>query len=939
MTQSGASSESEGASKGDVGGNQPDRPRPIGRRDFAKQESPGDSRPRRKKVAEPESAVPENPAAEPGLVSEPPNPVPTVSGGNVQPAPPGLMQKWLWRLRLLRVGRDSSRQATRRARVLGEIATSGCRDPGSLVRPFLADQWVVVREAAAKALGGIQSRESAADLVHVLTTDESPAVRHAAAMALCQLKDPESIPSLLQFAQTFPKLSISIGEGIFRMGRDGVPRLIKSLEEGDSGLRVMAIDLLGRLGDPRSARPLVKGLSHPDERVRTAAARSLGNLHDRRVELPLRQALTRENSATVIAALLRSLAVLGCDYESSEFLPFLSHIAANCREAACQLMGRYGDIRAAGTFVHLLKDAEPTVRREAALALGLLASPQALSPLVQVLDDPSDHVRAAACRALGGLHDPRALAPLCRALGDDYEGVRSAAAAALGLLGDPDAVAPLCEAVLMERVQEPQIACIRALGQLAAPSSLPVLKELLRRPTQVKTQAVVAIGQVATAEAVDMLLPLLEDPQAIVRYHATLGLGNIGDQRAIPALERRISDSETLVLRGLVRAMGHFATAQSKILRSRAESALREALNRPQEPTVQVESRKTGSTRRISGPASWLILAALGAAVALGLWFARGRNSIPEGTASGASIAFSRGDIAGIGASTDPNELRVATSGGWLERWNIVTGKLVSRSDTRIDIGSTAKFSEDGSLLVTLRGNHLVICEASTGEERSKVRGSPGLRWLRLDSRGEELASWEPDKGMTIWSLPTGQPVWQIDRDPELPWSCVSATRDFQRVAIGLTTGDVLVFDTGSKRRMIRLKAVLPQPVQLEFSPDGKVLAVVNGRGQVVLMDPTANRLVERQDSGVSGISAIAWTSQGDQIVGIGGDAVFLMARRGGQVTRVPFADDVNRAGLVFDQLWVDPSDRHVAAASTEGRVVLLWRLPQLSPQPPLLAP
>jgi DNA-binding beta-propeller fold protein YncE len=138
---------------------------------------------------------------------------------------------------------------------------------------------------------------------------------------------------------------------------------------------------------------------------------------------------------------------------------------------------------------------------------------------------------------------------------------------------------------------------------------------------------------------------------------------------------------------------------------------------------------------------------------------------------------------------------------------------------------------------------------------------------------------------------------------------------------------------------MTRLKSVMPQPSQLEFSPDGKILAVVNGRGQVVLMDPATNRVLESADCGVSGVAALAWTRDGNRLVGIGGDAIFQCERRDGRITRAAFAEQANRSGLVFDQLWVDPSDRHVAAASTQGRVVLLWSLPQLTPRASLQAP
>lgn len=263
----------------------------------------------------------------------------------------------------------------------------------------------------------------------------------------------------------------------------------------------------------------------------------------------------------------------------------------------------------------------------------------------------------------------------------------------------------------------------------------------------------------------------------------------------------------------------------------------------------------------------------------------------------------------------------------------------MARTDQRIDIGATARFSGDGSVFATPRGRHLVVCDGATGEERTKIPVTHGLRWFRLDRRGDALATWEPERGITIWSLRSAQPVWQIDRDPDLQWNCLAVTEDFSRVAIGRIAGDVLVFDIGSQRLISRLISVMAQPTQLEFSPDGQLLAVANRRGQTVLIDPVANRVVAQADSGVSGVTALAWTRNGDRLLGLGGDAVFAWERQGGKITRASLGDDGNRAGLVFDQIWVDPSDQSLAAASTQGRVVHLWRLPNLTPRTTLLPP
>jgi hypothetical protein len=107
----------------------------------------------------------------------------------------------------------------------------------------------------------------------------------------------------------------------------------------------------------------------------------------------------------------------------------------------------------------------------------------------------------------------------------------------------------------------------------------------------------------------------------------------------------------------------------------------------------------------------------------------------------------------------------------------------------------------------------------------------------------------------------------------------------------------------------------------------------------MLLLDPASGRVLDNADSAVSGLSAIRWSRDGERLVGIGGDSVFLYERRGGGVRHAEIKPSIARLSLVFDQLWMDAGERHLAAASSHGRVVLLWSLPDLTPRPSLLAP
>ena len=131
-----------------------------------------------------------------------------------------------------------------------------------------------------------------------------------------------------------------------------------------------------------------------------------------------------------------------------------------------------------------------------------------IAELASPAQDPPIVVRGAAARALGHLGDTRATRPLLKLLDDDNEGVRATAAQALGELGDNAAAS--------------------VLRRSASEDPSPV----------VRSWAAHALGSMRDRQAVPVLIVSLRDDDFRVRRAAAVALANIGDERAIPPLER-----------------------------------------------------------------------------------------------------------------------------------------------------------------------------------------------------------------------------------------------------------------------------------------------------------------------------------------------------------------------------------------------------------------
>jgi FOG: HEAT repeat len=98
-----------------------------------------------------------------------------------------------------------------------------------------------------------------------------------------------------------------------------------------------------------------------------------------------------------------------------------------------------------------------------------------------------------------------------------------------------------------------------ALGSLGEPACEPLLKILDFPKVNVRIGAIEALGAIRSPRSVEPLIRKLKsDPDSEIRWVAALALGDIGDHRAVPALEEALHDSERYVRYGAVISLESF---------------------------------------------------------------------------------------------------------------------------------------------------------------------------------------------------------------------------------------------------------------------------------------------------------------------------------------------------------------------------------------------
>src|SRR5262245_2284146 len=191
--------------------------------------------------------------------------------------------------------------------------------------------------------------------------------------------------------------------------------------------------------------------------------------------------------------------------------------------------------------IDLLKDPDWVVRREAAITLGEMGDERCVEPLCRALRDGDWQVREVAIEGLGQIGSP-AVELLIKLL-RDWD-VRKYAIAALGKIRDERVLDPL---MLQLRNDEFKDDAVNALVELGQPALSRLIMALKDKDENVRKQAVLALGRIKEAEAIDPLIEMLSDGDWFTRLTAAAALEAIGDERGRIAIKPLMKDPDMVV--------------------------------------------------------------------------------------------------------------------------------------------------------------------------------------------------------------------------------------------------------------------------------------------------------------------------------------------------------------------------------------------------------
>ncbi|MEK7705903.1 MAG: HEAT repeat domain-containing protein, partial [Myxococcota bacterium] len=300
-------------------------------------------------------------------------------------------------------------------------------------------------DTRADFLGELRRDATAVAALERALEDDDDTTASSAVYLLGLLRDPARAPMLLHACACRPFVEVGI-QAVTAVGAAVVAPLLDAVERVDVESRVLYLEVLESVGDPRVIDTLAPMLPTFDIRSAEAAVRLIGGLGGPGVTqslLDLADGAERELWRPISLA----LANLGMRHGETIAADVAATLQARGREPVLLLalgeLGRAADIVTLEAASH---DQSADVRRaaiEAALPMGERFPEETL---ILALADEHPAVRGAAARALGAHRSARSRAALIGGAHDGEPWVAAEAVRALGAVGGDEVVATLFDA-------------------------------------------------------------------------------------------------------------------------------------------------------------------------------------------------------------------------------------------------------------------------------------------------------------------------------------------------------------------------------------------------------------------------------------------------------------------------------------------------------------
>lgn len=297
----------------------------------------------------------------------------------------------------------------------------------------------------------------------------------------------------------------------------------------DRTRQVPLFNMIRELASEALIPDLVVRASAKEPHVRANVARVLGRFLDRPEVREALWKLLDDPQKQVRMSALAGVAQMGSPPDIKPVVKLLRDPDLNVQHRAIDALVQWKHPDTLTELLPLLQDDSEYIRRGAVEVLNAIADTQSIKQLLSAIKDSDWWVRERASDALIKIGGPRVVEAMLGLIKDDDEYIRRTAIEVINASGDERAFDQVLDALedsdwwVRERA-------IDALATMGSDKSLPLLYKALAKDEYTRRAAVRALGQIGNRGAIKELLPLLKDPDEMVRKETLQALAALADE-------------------------------------------------------------------------------------------------------------------------------------------------------------------------------------------------------------------------------------------------------------------------------------------------------------------------------------------------------------------------------------------------------------------------
>jgi WD40 repeat protein len=295
-----------------------------------------------------------------------------------------------------------------------------------------------------------------------------------------------------------------------------------------------------------------------------------------------------------------------------------------------------------------------------------------------------------------------------------------------------------------------------------------------------------------------------------------------------------------------------------------------------------------------------------------------------------------------LAVSPDGGALAVACGDRTVRLWDLVKGKELLQGH-RLAVRAV-RFSPDGTVIATGGEDASIrLWAADSGKEIGLLEGHrAAVRSIAFSPCGSKLASGSYDNTARVWDLRISKEIHRLhggrDGGQERRINCVRFAPDGKSLAVGIWSSGTHLQDLHTWAPRWAVQGGSADTRRIDFSPDGKVLAFLNGLSQdaktIHLVDAATGKPIRRITADPYIVTDLAFSPDGRLLATASGyeDAGFRVAESEFGAIQVWDATTGEQrvrlqkgfVGNNINALAFSPDGRILALGSNDGTVRLL---------------